>query len=721
MGTINSALSIATGALNADQAALSVVANNVANANTTGYTVETPNWQQNPSVNINGVLVGTGVTETGATSQRDRILQGRIDQQQQLASASGTRLTALQSVQALFTVDSGSSSSATAGDIGADITSFFNSFSSLEASPTDNALRESVLSSASTLAGDISGAAQSLNAQRSALDQEASGTVSQINSLTQSIAQLNLQIQSASPKADAGTLEDQRQADSASLSKLVGINQVTTENNGLSITTTSGQLLVSEGQNFPLTTGTSAGVTTFSLNGSDVTSQLASGGGELGGYLTARDGDIPSVLNSLDQLAYNISTRVNALNNSGTDLNGTEGTGTNASGVTGNGTTALDLFNEPTQVAGSAAAMSVTMTDPSQIAAASLGAGTGDNANAIAMANLANDLFVGVQASSNFSVTQNLSSTAATGSTATSSVQLVDSFGNTHPATITYTNLGGNSWSYTMALADTLTANTSVSGQVSYTFGTGETVDPSTNLTITGVNSLGAAVQTTAPAVTAGEAVGSAGPPATGYVAALQSAISAAGMVGVTVSSSNGVLTISGATSTSGSVVADAAASSNASGTLTFNASGQLTSPASNVTGISFSGLSDGAAALSLNWQLYNSSGGSNVTQTAAASAQTASSQDGVSSGATPTNFYSNLVTNLGATVSEVQTENTAQTASVTQLQTQNNALSTVNLNDEAAAMQILETSYQAASQVFTLLNTVMASALNLGVQTAVA
>ena len=87
MGTINSALSIATGALNADQAALSVVANNVANANTTGYTVETPNWQQNPSVNINGVLVGTGVTETGATSQRDRILQGRIDQQQQLASA----------------------------------------------------------------------------------------------------------------------------------------------------------------------------------------------------------------------------------------------------------------------------------------------------------------------------------------------------------------------------------------------------------------------------------------------------------------------------------------------------------------------------------------------------------------------------------------------------------------------------------------------------------
>jgi flagellar hook-associated protein 1 FlgK len=43
-----------------------------------------------------------------------------------------------------------------------------------------------------------------------------------------------------------------------------------------------------------------------------------------------------------------------------------------------------------------------------------------------------------------------------------------------------------------------------------------------------------------------------------------------------------------------------------------------------------------------------------------------------------------------------------------------------VNLNDEAAAMQQLERSYQAASQVFAILNTIMASALNLGVQTAV-
>ena len=472
MGTINSALSLTTGALDADQAALSVVANNVANANTTGYTEDTPNFQENSPIEIGGISMGDGVTETGATSQRDRVLEERLDQQQQLASASSTRLTALNNIQALFTPDSGSSD-ATAGDIGSDITSFFDSYASLESNPTDNALREQVLSSASTLAADISSAASSLNAQSAALDQEASGVVSQVNSLTSAIAQLNLEIQSTSPDADAGTLEDQRQQDLSQLSQLIGVNQVTTENNGLSITTTSGQLLVSEGQNFQLTTGTVNGVTDFFLGGSDITSQLATGGGQLGGYLTARNVDIRGALGSLDQLAYSTSNEVNAQNNAGTDLDG----------VTGTVADPLNIFNQPAQAQGCAAAMSVAMTDPSQIAAAGAGNGTGDNSNAVAMANLAGQAIV---------------------------------------------------------------------------------------------------------------------------------------------------------------------------------------------------------------------------------------------NGQTLINYYSAFVSTLGSTVSEVEMENTAQNASVTQLQTQSDALSSVNLNDEAAAMSTLESSYQAASQVFTLLNTIMASALNLGEETAV-
>ena len=128
MSTINSAFNLISSALQADQSALNIVSNNVANANTPGYAQQVPNWQENTPVQINGVSYGTGVSETGATSVRDRVLEERLQQQQQLASASTTHLAALESVQSLFPPDSGSSSS-TAGDIGNDITGFFASFS----------------------------------------------------------------------------------------------------------------------------------------------------------------------------------------------------------------------------------------------------------------------------------------------------------------------------------------------------------------------------------------------------------------------------------------------------------------------------------------------------------------------------------------------------------------------------------------------------------------
>jgi flagellar hook-associated protein 1 FlgK len=206
-------------------------------------------------------------------------------------------------------------------------------------------------------------------------------------------------------------------------------------------------------------------------------------------------------------------------------------------------------------------------------------------------------------------------------------------------------------------------------------------------------------------------------------VAALDAALTTAGITGVTVSNTNGVLTIAGATGTAGSVIADPVTSANATGTLSFNLAGNLVTPAANVSGMTFTGLSDGAAALNLDWDLFGSGGMASISQTAAASSQSAQSQNGfagVNNGQTPTDYYSNFVSTLGSTVSSVQTENTAQNASVTQLQTQNSALSSVNLDDEASSMSTLERSYQAASQVFTMLNTIMASALNLGEQATV-
>lgn len=70
-----------------------------------------------------------------------------------------------------------------------------------------------------------------------------------------------------------------------------------------------------------------------------------------------------------------------------------------------------------------------------------------------------------------------------------------------------------------------------------------------------------------------------------------------------------------------------------ASGNLTFNSSGQLTSPTGSVTGITISGLADGAADMNLTWNLNGSGGTPAITQQAATSATSSMTQNGYANG----------------------------------------------------------------------------------------
>lgn len=65
-----------------------------------------------------------------------------------------------------------------------------------------------------------------------------------------------------------------------------------------------------------------------------------------------------------------------------------------------------------------------------------------------------------------------------------------------------------------------------------------------------------------------------------------------------------------------------------ASGTLTFNSSGQLVSPSANVAGIQITGLADGAAPMNLTWNL-SSTGSSAITQQDETSATSSTNQNG--------------------------------------------------------------------------------------------
>jgi flagellar hook-associated protein 1 FlgK len=88
--------------------------------------------------------------------------------------------------------------------------------------------------------------------------------------------------------------------------------------------------------------------------------------------------------------------------------------------------------------------------------------------------------------------------------------------------------------------------------------------------------------------------------------------------------------------------------------------------------------------------------------------------------GQTPPGFFAGFLTRLGDTVSSVANSNTVQQASLTQLTTQRNALSGVSLDQEAADLTQYQRSYEAAAKVFSIVDALLASALNLGQETTV-
>jgi flagellar hook protein FlgE len=272
-------------------------------------------------------------------------------------------------------------------------------------------------------------------------------------------------------------------------------------------------------------------------------------------------------------------------------------------------------------------------------------------------------------ATTTFGMTSTLDSAAAVGTSVPGQVQVYDSMGKAYEATVTYTKTGTNAWSYSVTMPDTLTANTSTAAGVTtlnYSFGanggTSATVDAGTNLAITGPAAGGSTATIAPPTVTAGESIAT-------YAANLQTAVTNAGITGVTVTSNaSGQLSITGTgITTTGSVIQDPVTSTNATGSLTFNASGQLVSPAADVSGITFSGLSDGAVPLNMTWDILGTSGTPTISQVDTTSAgATATTQNGtyqsftVSSNGTVTASYSNgEIQNVGqlalANVSNLQ------------------------------------------------------------------
>ena len=355
MSGLNGSLSIALSALLVSQQQLETSANNVANANTPGFSRKRPDLTPGDPVVLGGLSIGTGVALKQIQSLRDPILELRLSQETQTQGQLDTSLGALQQIQVGF--------SGTNSGIGNAISKFFDSLQQLSTDPTNLSLRQAILTAAGNLATTFNTEAHNLQAQRSNLDLNVVDTVGQINTLTVQIAGLNKQVSALeNVHEDAGIFIDQRTEAIRRLSSLVDVSVIQTES-GIALTTSNGTPLVAGERDFPLTTQIGSGGIHQVLAGTaDVTGLLTSG--KLGGLLQVRDTTVPAVLDNLDQLATGLATALNTANRTGFDLNGIAGT---------------DLFVPPVG-AGSAAALTVSITDPALVAASADGT-PGSNGN----------------------------------------------------------------------------------------------------------------------------------------------------------------------------------------------------------------------------------------------------------------------------------------------------------------------------------------------------
>jgi flagellar hook-associated protein 1 len=315
-------MNTAVSGLIAFQRALAVTGNNIANANTVGYSRQTVNLADRLPDATAGVFIGNGVDVNSVSRAYD---QFTVDQLRSGTGVLGQQTAFLNVANQVDNLLSGSSNGISAG-----ITSFFNAWQTLSSDPTSASNRQQILSQAQGLAASISQAASQLDTLQGNINAQLTSTVGSINSLATSIAKLNDRISTATAESGGqppNDLLDQRDQLVTQLSSLVSVRTNTERDGALDVFVGNGQALVVRNQATALATtrnaydATQLDIVYGAAPGQQVITAALSGG-QLGGLLQATTQMIEPALSGLGQLATGIAAQVNAQQQVGLDQNG---------------------------------------------------------------------------------------------------------------------------------------------------------------------------------------------------------------------------------------------------------------------------------------------------------------------------------------------------------------------------------------------------------------
>ena len=311
---------MAGNSLQANQIAIQVVGNNIANADTAGYIQENVNLQESPTQKFGGQLLGSGVQVQGIQQQLDSFLetrlQGAMSDQANTATQQSTYTQLEQTVNALGT-----------NNLSTAMTNFFSSISAVLNNPQDVSTQNQVVLQGQTLAGDVNSMAQQVNALRSNLNQQVVGTAGQINQLTSEVSSLNTQIAliqgGQGGTSEAGGLQDQRLTALENLSQLTSI-QVQNNPDGTVSVYTGGEYLVygATTRQVNVAYESNRGMNTAQLQLAGTDTNLDPASGQLAGLMTSRDTILGGFLDTLNNFSQTLANEFNKVYSSGQGLTG---------------------------------------------------------------------------------------------------------------------------------------------------------------------------------------------------------------------------------------------------------------------------------------------------------------------------------------------------------------------------------------------------------------
>lgn len=333
------ALQNAASALRLNQTALQVISDNVANANTVGYSRKQINQETRI---LDGR--GSGVDISSITRTVNESLLTELRTQMSARGMSTAQSDLFSRMQEMLGTPDGASGTLTLA-----ANTFEAKLQTLATTPESADAAISTINAATAMATQLNGMSNKTQSLRLKADQDISAAVGRINTQLDSISQLNALIAHAHAVNQPTTdFEDSRDQALQKLSQDIDFTMFKRDDGGVVLLTSTGRTLLdgqslklshSSASNMSATITAGNGIAGIMLAGADITSEIK--GGSLAGLIDMRDNVLPNFQTQLDGLAANLRDSLNAVHNQGAGF-------PPAATLTGSrifGNPANDLFN----------------------------------------------------------------------------------------------------------------------------------------------------------------------------------------------------------------------------------------------------------------------------------------------------------------------------------------------------------------------------------------